>query len=138
MNLIRSVLLLPALCLMGCKPAPMTNTIVTQAQSPNGKASALLVDRSYKAARVPDEFFVIVIGSDKKPEEAIAERHLGVSAVLVATWANKVRLRWQTDDVLIAVCESCGLEAINISKKEDHVGTITVLYEGFPARIANQ
>ena len=138
MNSIRIVLLLPALCLMGCKPAQMTNTVVARAQSPDGKSAALLVDRSYKAARVPDEFFLIVIASDEKPEEAIAEKHLGDSAALVATWANKVRLRWQANDVLVAACESCGLEAINISKEEDHVGTTKVLYEGFPTHIANQ
>jgi hypothetical protein len=126
------------MALVGCKTAPMTNTVVAQVQSPDGKSSALLADRRYDAARVPDEFFLIVIPESQSAERAVAAKHIGDSAALVATWASKVQLRWQSNDALLANCDACGLEAINIAKKLDHVGPTKITYQGFPAHIANE
>ncbi len=131
-----SLFLLTAL--LGCKAAPMTNTVVAQAQSPDGRSSALLVDRHYAAARVPDEFFLIVILGTQSADEAMRAKHIGDSAALVATWASKVQLRWQGNDVLLVSCDACGLEAINIAKKQDHIGSTKITYQGFPAHIANE
>jgi hypothetical protein len=77
--------------LVGCKATPMTNTVVAQAQSPDRKSSALLVDRHYDVARVPDEFFLIVIPGSQSADEAMAAKHIGDSAARVATWASKVQ-----------------------------------------------
>jgi hypothetical protein len=123
-------------CLLGCKPAPMKNTVVVKAESPDRKSSAVLVDRYYQAARVPDEFFLIVIPSGQDANEAINTRHIGDSSALVAIWASKVQLRWQSADTLLVVCDSCGLKPIDISKKLDHVGSIKIVYQGFPAGTA--
>jgi len=126
------------IALMGCKAAPTTNTVVAQAQSPDGKSSTLLVDRHYDAARVADEFFLIVIPGSQSADEAMAAKHIGDSAALVATWAGKVQLRWQSNDLLLVSCDSCGLEATNIAKKLDQVGPTKIVYQGFPAHIANE
>lgn len=123
--------------MIGCKTSEMTNTVVGRVQSPDGKSSALLVDRYYHAARVSDEFFLIIIPSTENEEKAISARNIGDSAALVATWVRKVQLRWQNNDVLLVICDSCGLEAINIEKKLDHVGSTKIVYQGFPERISN-
>lgn len=122
--------------LMSCKPAQMKNTVVAQAQSPGGKSSAVLVDRHYQAARVSDEFFLIVIPNGRDMDEAINVRRIGDSSALVATLANKVQLRWQDKDTLLVVCDSCGLQAIDISKKLDHIGPTKIVYQGFPEHTA--
>ena len=132
-----SLFLLLLVVLLGCKPAPMKNTVVMKTDSPDGKSSALLVDRSYQAARVPDEFFLIVIPSGQDANEAVNARHIGDSSALVAIWAGKVQLRWLSGDALLVVCDSCGLKPINISKKLDHIGTIKIVYQGFPVGTAN-
>lgn len=136
MGALRFCLLLPIL-LLACTPAPMKNTVVTKADSPDGKSSAVLVDRYYHAARVPDEFFLIVIPSNQDANEAINARGIGDSSALVAIWASKVQLRWHGDDTLLVVCDSCGLKPVDISKKLDRIGTIKILYQGFPAGTAN-
>jgi hypothetical protein len=82
------------------------------------------------------EFFLIVIPSSQNPEEAINARHLGDSSALVATRSDKVRLRWQSNDALLVICDSCGLEPIDIEKKLDHVGSIKIIYQGFPEHTA--
>jgi hypothetical protein len=115
----------------------MKNTVVMKTDSPDGKSSALLVDRSYQAARVPDEFFLIVIPSGQDANEAVNARHIGDSSALVAIWAGKVQLRWLSGDALLVVCDSCGLKPIDISKKLDHIGTIKIVYQGFPVGTAN-
>jgi hypothetical protein len=131
-----SLLLLTAF--IGCEAAPMTNTVVAQAQSPDGQSSALLVDRHYEAARLPDEFFLIVIPVSRSADAAIGAKDIGDSAALVATWASKVQVSWQRNDVLFVTCEACGLEAINIAKKLYNVGWTKIIYQGFPTRIANE
>lgn len=136
MGVFRFCLLLPIL-LSGCTPAPMKNTVVTKADSPDGKSTAVLVDRYYYAARVPDEFFVIVIPSNQDANEAINARHIGNSSALVAIWASKIQLHWHGNDTLLVVCDSCGLKPIDISKKLDHIGSVKIIYQGFPAGIAN-
>jgi hypothetical protein len=122
--------------LVGCRPAPQTNTIIDKAESPDGTSLAILVDRSYHMARVSDEYFLIVIPASRDVNEAIRTAHIGDSAALVATWASQLRLRWQSDDVLVVVCKSCGLEAIDVIKKLDHIGSVKVIYEGLPEHTA--
>ena len=122
--------------LAGCKPAPMTNTLVDRAQSPDGKSSAILVDRYYHAARVSDGFFLIVIPSSQNVDEAVNAPDIGDSSALVATWASKVRLRWQSNDTLLVICDSCGLKPIDVSKKLDHIGTTKIVFVGFPEHTA--
>jgi hypothetical protein len=121
--------------LVGCKPAPTTNTVVAQAQSPNGKWTAVLVDRFYKAALISDEFFLIVIPESQNPTEAMNARRIGNSSPFVATSANKVQLRWQDDATLLVICDSCGLEAIDIEKRLNNVGSIKIIYQGVPDQI---
>lgn len=128
-------ILLPAV-LVSCKAAPTTTTIVAKAQSPDGKTSALLVDRYYYTARVSDGFFLILVPSSQSASEAINARNIGNSAVLIATWASKVQLEWKDNNTLIVLCNSCGLKAIDISRKLDHRGNIKVVYEGFPEHTA--
>lgn len=136
MRVLSFCFLLP-IVLLGCTPAPMKNTVVTKANSPDGKLSAVLVDRYYHAARVPDEFFLIVIPTNRHASDAINARHIGDSSALVAIWASKIQLRWQRNDTVLVVCDSCGLKPIDISKKQDHIGTIKIVYQGFPAGIAD-
>jgi len=112
--------------------------VVDKAQSPDGTLSAILVDRYYHAALSSDEFFVIVISNGQDVVEAINARDIGDPAPLVATRAEKVRLRWQSNDTLLVICDSCGLEAIDINKKLDHVGSVKIIYQGFPEHTAYQ
>jgi hypothetical protein len=125
-----------ASALVSCKPAPMTNTVVAEATSPDGKSSALLVDRYYQAALAADEFFLIVIPRSQRTDQAINARHIGDRAALVATWASKVRLRWGSNDTLLVSCDSCGLKPIDISKRLDHIGSVKIVYQGFPEHTA--
>jgi hypothetical protein len=122
--------------LMSCKPAPMKNSIVARSASPDGKFSAILVDRFYQAALISDEFFLIVIPSGKDAETAINAQQIGDSSAVVATRADKVHLRWQDKDDLLLICDSCGIHAIDISKKLDHIGSTKIIYQGFPEHTA--
>ena len=125
-----------AAVLLGCTTAPMTNTIVRQADSPNGPTSALLVERYYHAALSSNEFFLLVLPRQQDTEKAVNDKNIGDLSALVATSATKIQLRWQNNDTLLVVCEACGLEAIDISKKLDHVRSIKVIYQGFPEHTA--
>lgn len=120
-----------SLCVLGCFGSTAT-LIVDQVVSPDGSHIAMLVDRYYDATRGSDEFFVIVVAGKEFASRAATMRHIGESAVLVATRAGKVRLRWQSDATLLVKCDACGLEAIDIQKKEDRSGTVSIIYQGFP------
>lgn len=122
--------------LTSCKNAPMKNAVVARADSPDGKSSAILVDRYYQAARVSDEFFLIVVPSSQDADAVINDRKIGDSSALVATSANKLQLRWQDSGTLLVVCDSCGLQAIDISKKLDRIGNTKIIYQGFPEHTA--
>ena len=67
----RSFSFLLQVALLGCKAPSMKSTVVMKTESPDGKSSALLVDRHYQAARVPDEFFLVVIPSSQEATEAV-------------------------------------------------------------------
>ena len=121
--------------LMSCR-APVTSTVVQRAESPDGKLFAILVDRYYHTARVSDEFFLVVIPSNQNADETVNARHIDDSSALIATWANKVQLHWQSDDTLFVICDSCGLRPIDISRKLDHIGSIKIVYQGFPEHTA--
>lgn len=126
------------LTLTSCKSAPTTNTIVSKAQSPNGKLSAILVDRYYHNALTSDMFFLMVIPRGRNISEVLnaSNRTIHNSSPLVANWASKVQLRWKDNDTLLVICDSCGLKAIDISKKLDHTGSTKIIYKGFPEHTA--
>jgi hypothetical protein len=124
------------LVMTSCGPASTANAVVTKALSPDGEYVALLIDRYYHAARVADEFFLVIVPNTRNIDGAITARNLGKSAALVATRAGSVELRWQDNRTLLVVCNSCGLEAIDISKKLDHIGRVKIIYQGFPEHTA--
>lgn len=133
---IRCTWLIVLAALVGCKPAPMTNTIVTEARSPDGGLDAVLVERYLHAALSSNGFFLIIIPAEQRQTEAINARNIGEWSALIATRAGRVQLRWQDNSTLLVLCESCGLQAIDISKKLDHVGSTKIIYQGFPGHIA--
>ncbi len=122
--------------LTSCTPAPMTNTVVTRADSPDGHLSALLVDRYYHAALVSDGFFLILVPRGRSIDSTISAKNIGDAAALVATWASKVRLSWRGNDTLTVLCDSCGLRAIDISKRLDLISGTRILYLRFPEHTA--
>jgi hypothetical protein len=123
--------------LISCKRAEMANIVIARATSPDEKWSALLIDRYYHAALISDGFFLIVIRRGDNADAAVNARHIDDSSLLIATRASKVQLRWQGNDALLVICDSCGLEAIDIVKKLDHFGSIKIIYQGFPQHAAD-
>jgi hypothetical protein len=114
----------------------MTNTIVNRADSPNGQSSALLIERYYHAALNANQFYLLVLPKEQDPNRAINDKDIGDSAALVATKASRVVLRWNDSETLLVICDSCGIEAIDVSKKLDHLGTTKIVYQGFPEHTA--
>jgi len=131
-----SCCLMILLSLLSCSAAPTTNTVVYQAQSPDGSRLAILVDRYYHAARVSDGFFLIVLPRGQGAGSAINARNIGDSAALVATGASKVHMSWQNSNTLTVVCDACGLKPIDISKELGHLGDTKIVYRGFPEHTA--
>jgi hypothetical protein len=121
---------------IGCKTAPMTNTVVCRADSPSGGSSALLVERYVHAALSSNQFYLLVLSKNQDKDKAVNDRDIGDSSPLVATLAGKVKLRWQSDNTLLVICDSCGLEAVDISKKLDQIGSVNINYQGFPEHTA--
>ena len=130
-------LFVTAIC-PSCKTAhaPMTNTVIRRADNPYRKASALLVERYYKAALGNDQFYLLVVADGQDANKAINDDSIAESSALVATLAGKVQLRWQDRDTLLVICDRCGLEAVDISKKLDNLGSTKIVYHGFPAHTA--
>lgn len=75
---------------------------------------------------------MIVIPANQNVEEAISVRRYWDSAPFVATRGNRVKIRWESNDSLLVICDSCGLETIDLVQKWDHVGPVKVFYQGFP------
>lgn len=128
--------LMLSMVFLGCKTAPMTNTIVNRAASPNGKSSALLIERYYHAALNANQFYLLVLPKEQDPNEAINDKDIGDSAALVATKASRVVLKWDSNETLLVICDSCGIQAIDVSKKLDHLGLTNIIYQGFPEHTA--
>ncbi|HEY0796166.1 MAG TPA: hypothetical protein VGD64_10335 [Acidisarcina sp.] len=114
----------------------MTNTIVCQVHSPDGKVSALLVERYYHSALNANQFYLLVIPKEQDTAKALNDEGIGDSSALVATKARRVVLRWQDSGTLVVICDSCGIEAIDVSKKLDHLGFTKIIYQGFSKHTA--
>ncbi len=128
--------LMVSMVFLGCKTVPMTNTIVNRADSPNGKSSALLIERYYHAALNANQFYLLVLSKEQDPNGAINDKDIGDSAALVATKASRVELKWDPSGTLLVSCDSCGIQAIDVSKELDHLGSTKIVYQGFPEHTA--
>jgi hypothetical protein len=114
----------------------MTNTIVSQADNPNGQSSAVLVERYYHAALNANQFYLLIIAKGQDPSKALNDKDIGDSSALIATKARGVALKWQDSGTLLVICASCGIKAIDVSKKLDHLGSARIIYQGFPEHTA--
>jgi hypothetical protein len=125
-----------AIMLIGCKPSPMTNTVVDQEKNPNGRSSAILVERYRHAALNANIFYVLVLSNNEDRGKATNDEEIEKRSALVATKASKVKLHYENPSTLLVICDACGLEAIDIMRKRDHIGDTTIVYQGFPQHTA--
>jgi hypothetical protein len=126
-------LLVPAV-LLGCNHAPPDRTIIAEATSPTGRSTAFLQHLHFDKALTADVYLLTIAVSKDDLERLGTGRALADSSVLVATWADKVRMQWRTDRELIVRCDSCGLEAADITKRVEQSGQTKIVYAGFPSR----
>ena len=124
--------------LIGCRPSPMTNTVVNQARNPNGRSSAILVERYRHAALSSNVFYVLIISTNEDVVKVTNDENIAKRSALVATKASRLKLAYDNPSTLLVTCEACGVEAIDIMKKLDHVGDTTIRYQGFPQHTAYQ
>lgn len=122
--------------LLGCKTAPMTSTVINRADNPNGQSSALLVERYYQAALNANQFYLLVLPKDQDLTRALNDKDIVDSSALVATNARRLVLKWENSRTLLVICDSCGIEAIDVDKKLDHLGPTKIIYQGFPDHTA--
>jgi hypothetical protein len=127
-----------AIILIGCRTAPMANTVVDQDKNPDGRSSAILVERYRHAALNANIFYVLVLSSNEDLERATNDEEIEKRSALVATKASKVILRYENSSTLLVICNACGLEAVDIMQKRDHVADTKIVYQGFPQHTAYQ
>jgi hypothetical protein len=124
------------LALTGCKPAPMTNTIIDKRLSPDGHSYAILVERYRHAALNANIFYVVVAPRGEDVANIINNENIEASAAIVATKANRLKLSWENQTTVRVQCDACGIEAIDIMKKVDHSGGYKFFYVGLPEHTA--
>ena len=128
-SLVLSCLLLVGLT--GCKTAPMTNTVVSRADNPDGQSAALLVERYYHAALNANQFYLLIVPNNHDLTKALNDTDIADSSALVATKARRVSLKWDNSGTLLVICDSRGITAIDMSKKLNHLGSTKIVYQGF-------
>ena len=124
------------LLLPGCKTAPMTNTVICRAENLSGHSSALLVERYHHAALNANLFYILIVPDGQDPAQLINSKDIEDLSPFVATNARRVTLNWKNSNTLVVVCDSCGIEAVDISKKLERIGSSTLTYYGFPRHTA--
>lgn len=82
----------------------MTNKVVCKTDNPNGKSSAVLVERYYHAALNANQFYLLIIPKERDSSMALNDKEIGDSSALVATKARRVVLRWQDSGTLLVLC----------------------------------
>ncbi len=132
-----AVLLAAAGAVNGCAGEPRWDPadviVVQSAPSADGRHAALLVRHVHPEALSTDEYTVSV-ASGPAPRDSVAVARLADTAsVARLTRAEAVRLRWLGDSLLAVSCAACGLEAVDVIRREDRAGAVRVRYEGFPA-----
>jgi len=122
-------------CAADPDPTRMTSVIERRASSPDAKREAILVHRSYRAALLSDQYFVMVGEAGTLDSAAVWSKHLRERSVFRATWAANVALAWTADDTLEVSCrerDKCTLTRIDIMARDEHAGSTTILYRGIP------
>jgi hypothetical protein len=84
-----------ATIIIGCKPsrAPMTNTVLEQGINPNGRSSAVLVERYRHSALNANIFYVLVLSKNEDLEKVSNDEESEKRSVLVATRASNAQLQ---------------------------------------------
>jgi hypothetical protein len=104
----------------------MTNTVVDQSKNPNGRSSAILVERYRHAALSANVFYVLIVSDNEDVAKVANNEDIEKRSALVATKASKVRLRYDNPSTLLVTCDACGLEAIDIMQKLDRLGATSI------------
>jgi hypothetical protein len=104
--------------------------VMKNANSPEGRASALLVRRRGHDSLSSDVYSVILIENKYKMPSLSKATH--DKPVLVATNGEDLGIQWSDTHTLSIVCAGCGIRPIDIIEKKAIVNTVKVAYIGFP------
>lgn len=109
-----------------------TKSVISSARSPDSSWSAALVRRIPPGALNNDIYYVILTTGKLPSDTSALFTQMDDSAVLMATRAERLQLQWQGGRELHVICARCGLEPIDVIRKRDHHGPVTVVFDGFP------
>jgi hypothetical protein len=123
-----AISLLAGFLAIGCDSADYT--VIKNVRSPEGRVSALLVQRQGHDSLSSDVYYVILIDNrDKKPSLAKATHD---KPILVATHGWDLGIQWSDPHTLSITCAGCGMRPIDIIEKKAIEDTVNVTYMGFP------
>lgn len=109
-----------------------TNLAINVAESPDGQRSAVLVRHIPEGALNNDVYYVMIARNWPASDSAALFKHMEDSAMLVATHARQLQLRWNGERVLRVICAQCGMRTIDVNKKRERYDSVAVIFEGLP------
>jgi hypothetical protein len=122
------LILLGGFVAIGCDSADYT--VMKNVNSPEGRVSALLVQRRGHDSLSSDVYYVILIDSnDKRPNLAKAFHD---KPIMVATHGQDLGIQWSGPHTLSITCADCGMRSIDIMEKKAIEDAVNVTYIGFP------
>lgn len=118
----------------GCGPGvPNDVTLVRQSVNPSGAREAFLIRRHNGSALNNDLYMIQVVPAHGPFASPAMSRMDRDSAALIATRADSLRLKWNSDTELLVVCDRCGMESVDIMQSRASAAGVRIKFLGLPS-----
>jgi hypothetical protein len=129
--------LLFLLILIGCRGGTIRDSIDASVSNPGHTYRATAIKRHYLLDNGLEDAspttYVLLdkdMGSPSTNGRELDPRRV----VMRPSQCGPLRLEWVNDELLKIVCDHCGLAMRSIGNHADKIGTVHVIYEGFPSK----
>lgn len=132
---LRRLSLVLTFCAAGCTgwhPNPTAFRVVRAAPDAAARRTALLLSYGTGAALSNTTYHVVVQNGVGPLPTSSAAALARDSAVLSATGAQDLELRWAADGVLEVRCDGCGTNRVDVMERRDRVGAVRVRFVELP------
>jgi hypothetical protein len=119
--------------LTGCKYGKTRDTILSSVPNSTHTYRATVLRREYlldNGMTDASPTTYVLLDADKGPPTyAPNQRFNAANVVMRPSLCGPLRLEWMSDLVLRIICDKCGLA---LPRHLDKVGSVSIVYEGFP------
>ena len=133
-----SSLLLIVFLLLGCRYGKRLDTVLLSVANPSHTLRTTVLRRQYLLDNGMEDAsattYVLLDKDTGTPSYVNGKEFSASQVVMRPSQSGPLKLEWMNDQKLKIICDQCGLALHSLGNHAEKLGSVQIIYEGFPAK----